>query len=587
MFNHSDAAYFFSPGITGSTRVVQEGNGTTYLVGGNKLYTGGTWVTAGTLAITSAEQLGGAGDITIGNGTLSTQSGGDFGTRQFVLTHSGSSISVEEDYSSTIGGVISGNGSLNKTGAGVLFLTANNTFSGGTLIQNGTLQVGANGGGTTGSVTGNIENNAHLVFNRSDDISFGGIISGSGDVTKLGAGILTFTDINTYTGATYLNAGTLTVNGGISGLGGLVTIASGATLNGSGTINRDVTVSSGGTLSSLLVVTGQVTLADHGSVPSVSSGTVTVSSGQQLNVTNATGGSVDATAGTAQITNLAGATLNTGNWGATVTNLTSGTVNTSGGSLIAEQGDFNGTISGSGGLTKTGSGTLTLSSDNTYSGATSVNGGKLVVNGSLASSSLAIGNGTTLGGTGTIAGDTTIEGTHSPGNSPGIQHFAGNLTYSGGSSALNWELSANTAANADPAIFDTVVVAGNLSFNGITELNLSFRPVGSNVIWSDLFWQTSKTGTDGWLIYDVTGTISSFSNLHLAPANWLDSGNNSFNSELGGSSFFLIQSGSKIYLDYTFSTVTTPEPSSGVAMAVFAILGGTVFLVRRRRVQVE
>jgi len=244
-----------------------------------------------------------------------------------------------------------------------------------------------------------------------------------------------------------------------------------------------------------------------------------------------------------------------------------------------------GVISGSNKtLDKTGAGTLTLSGNNTYSGATTVTDGTLVVNGSLASSSLEVGANATLGGTGTIAGDTTIAGTHNPGNSPGIQNFGGNLTYSGGS-AVNWELAANTNINAaNPnATFDTVVVAGNLSFNGLTDLNLSFKPVGGNVIWSDQFWQTSRTGTNGWLIYDVaTGTINNpFSNLNLVTANWLDSTDTSFNSVLIGSTFSLYQNDHSIYLAYTANTVTTPEPSSGVAMAVFAVLGGAAFLVRR------
>jgi autotransporter-associated beta strand protein len=235
--------------------------------------------------------------------------------------------------------------------------------------------------------------------------------------------------------------------------------------------------------------------------------------------------------------------------------------------------------------TVTGTGAFVLSGNNTYTGATSVTGGTLVVNGGLASPSVTVGAAGTLGGTGTIAGDTTIAGTHTPGNSPGIQTFAGNLTYSGGLSAVNWELAANSTTNAaNPnAIFDTVVVAGNLSFNGVTDLNLSFKPVGGNVIWSDPFWQTSKSGTGGWLVYDVTGAITNFENLSRVTTNWLDSGDSPFNSVLGGSYFSLYQSvsGKQIYLNYTFSTVTTPEPSSAVAMAVVAILGGAVFLVRR------
>ena len=83
----------------------------------------------------------------------------------------------------------------------------------------------------------------------------------------------------------------------------------------------------------------------------------------------------------------------------------------------------------------------------------------------------------------------------------------------------------------------------------------------------------------------MAGAINNFSNLNLVVANWQDSGGNFFNSLLTDSTFFLYQDSGKIYLDYTISTVTTPEPSSGVAMVVVAILGGAVFLFRRRSQQ--
>ena len=62
-------------------------------------------------------------------------------------------------------------------------LTANNTYTGGTTVSAGTLQIG--NGSTTGSVAGNILDNASLVFNRSDNITYGNVISGSGSVTQL------------------------------------------------------------------------------------------------------------------------------------------------------------------------------------------------------------------------------------------------------------------------------------------------------------------------------------------------------------------------------------------------------------------
>ncbi|MDR3300787.1 MAG: AIDA repeat-containing protein [Candidatus Accumulibacter sp.] len=102
-------------------------------------------------------------------------------------------------------GTISGDGSLLKSGSGTLILSGNNSCGGGTTISEGTLQIG--NGGVTGSVTGNINNDAALIFNRSDAITYSGI-SGSGSLTQSGSGVLTL-DYVTYTGATIISAGTL------------------------------------------------------------------------------------------------------------------------------------------------------------------------------------------------------------------------------------------------------------------------------------------------------------------------------------------------------------------------------------------
>ncbi|WP_269543077.1 autotransporter-associated beta strand repeat-containing protein [Cerasicoccus fimbriatus] len=109
----------------------------------------------------------------------------------------------------TVSGVISGGFSLEKISSGTLFLTGNNTYSGGTSIQGGTLQVGA--GGTSGSILGDVStaSNATLVFNRSDDISFDGLISGSGNLTQAGSGSLTLNAANTFSGDTAINAGSI------------------------------------------------------------------------------------------------------------------------------------------------------------------------------------------------------------------------------------------------------------------------------------------------------------------------------------------------------------------------------------------
>jgi formylglycine-generating enzyme len=112
---------------------------------------------------------------------------------------------------------------------------------------------------------------------------------------------------------------------------------------------------------------------------SVGSGTVIASSGQPVAVGVANGGEINATAGSAQIGTLSGATLNTGSAGATVTTLSSGTINTSGGTVTTQGGTFTGTVTGSGGLSMNGSGTLVLDSANTYGGGTFISSGTVEI----------------------------------------------------------------------------------------------------------------------------------------------------------------------------------------------------------------
>ena len=92
-----------------------------------------------------------------------------------------------------------------------------NSYTGGTIICScGTLRLGD--GGTTGSILGNVQNDGTLVFNRSDSYGFAGIISGTGALVQAGTGVTDLTGINSYSGATMVNAGTLSVNGSIADL---------------------------------------------------------------------------------------------------------------------------------------------------------------------------------------------------------------------------------------------------------------------------------------------------------------------------------------------------------------------------------
>src|SRR5262249_15477707 len=155
-----------------------------------------------------------------------------------------------DNTSTTFSGVIqdgAGVTGLTKAGTGTFTLTGDNTYTAGTTISAGTLQLGS--GGTAGSVTGNIVNNAALTFHRSDTLTYAGVISGTGSVTKSGAGTLTLTGTNTYQGATTISGGTLAVSSdaNLGAATGILNVRGGGTLQflANLTSNRNVTIGPG------------------------------------------------------------------------------------------------------------------------------------------------------------------------------------------------------------------------------------------------------------------------------------------------------------------------------------------------------
>ena len=169
---------------------------------------------------------------------------------------------------------------LTKSGDGTMVLTAANTYTGNTYINGGTLQIGNNGTSGALSTSSAIINNANLQFNRADAVlvqgtNFANNITGSGSLTQAGSGTVTLNGANTYTGATTVNAGTLTLNSGVT-LG-----TSGITVNGgtlsqlSTTLSNSITVNAGGTLSGEGSTTGSLTFGAGNSNLAFDSSTIT------------------------------------------------------------------------------------------------------------------------------------------------------------------------------------------------------------------------------------------------------------------------------------------------------------------------
>ncbi|MBN8460792.1 MAG: autotransporter-associated beta strand repeat-containing protein [Verrucomicrobia bacterium] len=204
-----------------------------------------TKVGTGTLTLAGANTYTGA--TTISAGTLQIGNGGATGSLGTTAITNDATLAFNRTGTVTQASAISGIGNLIQAGTGTLVLTGTNTYTGATTISAGTLQIGD--GGTTGSLSDSsaITNNATLAFKRSDTIyqgtDFASVISGSGSLTKAGAGTLDLSGSNTYTGATTINAGTVSVSGSISA--STTTVNNGGTLTGTGTVGN-VTLATGG-----------------------------------------------------------------------------------------------------------------------------------------------------------------------------------------------------------------------------------------------------------------------------------------------------------------------------------------------------
>ena len=342
-FNNT-TGFTYAGVISGTGAVTKSATGTVTLTGANT-YSGITTVSAGTLSI-------GSGSTT---GAISNSS-------NVTVTNPGT-LRFNRSDAYTYTGIISGTGAAIKLAAGALTLSGANTYSGGTTLSAGTLNINnasAIGTGTFTISAGTIDNtsgaaitlntnnaqnwNADFTFtgtnplnlgtgavalsaNRTltttaNTLTVGGVIGGAFSLTKNGAGTLTLTGANTYTGITTVSAGTLSIGSG----GATGSISSNVTNNATLAFNRSDAYTYTGIISGNGAVTklgiGTLTLTGantYTGITNVNTGTLNIQNSSALGTS--ANGTVVATGAKLQLQNnitVTGEslTLNSGNFAA-------------------------------------------------------------------------------------------------------------------------------------------------------------------------------------------------------------------------------------------------------------------------------
>ncbi|WP_449235455.1 Ig-like domain-containing protein [Azospirillum doebereinerae] len=440
---------------------------------------------------------------TTGSGTLTLQSN--------TLTLNGAlTIDTGANDTLVVSSVLTGSGSLIKTGTGSLTLSGatNSTgFSGGITVSGGDLAVDSDANLSRGTLTldgGTLKavssNSTFSIYNgvvlgsggggvsltTNQSLILAGAITGSGALTKSGDGTLTLTGTNSYSGGTTisgtnslylmggtLGSGTVTLNSTLTIIGNAA-IGNAFVLGGAATINNFNAVTLSGLLSGsdALTKTGSGTLTLTGTsstrtgATNVSAGTLAIASGANLGVGN-----------TAMVSVGSGATLQ-------VTSATTidNAIDLTGIATIQTDADvtLSGALSGPGGLTKFGTGTLTLTStSSTRTNDITVSAGTLSI---ASDANLGVGStgmvflasGTTLQVTGAttidnainlLGGTTTIQADAAVTLS-GAMSGAGVLTKTG-SGTLTLSSTSSTRIGA------TTVSAGTLSIASDASLGTS------------------------------------------------------------------------------------------------------------------
>jgi outer membrane autotransporter protein len=427
-------------GGTGGSGTLTATGGATITVG-TQLYIGGLGGTGGNCGCSGNGGAGGAGVFNLGDGSTLNLTGAAFtinGNGTFnignatangttagtvtglvgSITNAGTINFNQSDATYAFATAIAGTGAVVQNGSGITFLTGANTYSGATIVNAGLINFSNGGNLGTGRITLNGGGLQWAAANTTDisgrlnalgasggtfdtngnDVTLASGISGTGGLTKTGAGILTLTNANSYTGETTISNGTLKLAGA-----GTLAGATGVSLTG-GSAVFDLSTGSSQSVAHLSGVAGSLvalgantlTLTDNtsqtfsgsligtgGGLVKQGTGTLTLSGAStytggtalrqgRLNLGN------NLALGTGTLSMDDDTTLGFSADGLTIANAIQLTGNND---PVIDSGAFNatlsGAISGGGFITKEGTGTLTLSGANNYTGATNVAQGTL------------------------------------------------------------------------------------------------------------------------------------------------------------------------------------------------------------------
>jgi len=479
----------------GSTITAISGTTLTLSLSATSAVTASTLTFGTTTASVTGSSFANASSIVLNGGTLQYTGGGGSTNRLFSIGTNG--------------------GTLDASGSGAIAFTNTSTLGNDNDIStNRTLTL-------TGTNSGANTLNSVIADN----------VVGITSLSKTGSGQWVLAGINTYTGATSITGGTLSVIGSLGNTA--VTVGSGATLAGSGTANG--TVNATGNISGNLTFNNDVTI-NYGATASASAFNANiVDNGTITSAINVQSGKVLSGSGTVS----ANVTVN------------SATVNGNGLSLGATTLIGSSTLKG----VNTASSVVVQSGSTALTGTTtattlSVSAGATLDNNGIVNSTVDVGG--LLKGSGTINGSLSLSGTLAPGNSPGTTTINGDFTVDS-TAKLAMEITGATSGE-----YDQIKVSGHVTLAGTLDLTtLSGLTMGNSITLID------NTGT-------TTITSGYFTAILTSDSNYAISNSSStYAFTVNGKSYLLNYAanadGDGVFNDVTLSVV--PEPSTWLMLA--------------------